>query len=211
MKQARHVGRRGLYLLTANGLSPEELIARTRRALSAGVAWLQYRGKADADVGVAHRLAAACRRAGTTFIVNDDPEMAMEVGADGVHLGRSDPGILQARRLLGPEGIIGVSCYDDFERARMLAAQGADYLAFGSVFASPTKPQAPSCPLDVLTRARELGRPVVAIGGITAEKAGPVIDAGADLLAVISDIYEAPDIAARVADYRVLFERRVDQ
>lgn len=197
----------GLYAVTPAGLSGPDLLAAARAALAGGAAWLQYRGKEHADPALAAELAAACRDAGTVFIVNDDVELAASVGADGAHLGRDDVPLDQARRVLGPGAIVGVSCYDDLERAARLAGAGADYLAFGSMFASPTKPDAVRCPPDVLTRAQRFGKPVVAIGGITLENAPALIEAGADLLAVISDLFEAPDIRARAEAYAGLFRR----
>jgi len=139
------------------------------------------------------------------LIVNDDSRLAADVDADGVHLGRHDESIEHARQVVGAARIIGVSCYDDLGRAEDLAARGADYLAFGSMHVSPTKPEAVRCRPEVLTAARRLGRPVVAIGGITLERAPALIDAGADLLAVISDLFCASDIEARAAAYSDLF------
>lgn len=192
---------RALYLLTPDGLSPEILLERTERALAAGVDWLQYRAKPIPDPDVARRLRALTRNYGARLLINDDPGLAVEVGADGVHLGRADASLSAARSQLGPSALIGVSCYADLARAERLAAAGADYLAFGAVFDSPTKPAATRCPLSILGQARRLGRPVVAIGGITAETAPEVLAAGADRVAVLSDVFGAPDVAERVADY----------
>src|SRR5690606_6346864 len=138
-------------------------------------------------------LRTACAGAGVTFIVNDDAALAAELRADGVHLGEDDGGIAEARALLGDDAIIGVSCYDDIERARSLAAQGADYLAFGAFFPSPTKPQARRASPQQLRDSATLGLPRVAIGGITPGNARPLVDAGADLVAVISGVFDAPD------------------
>ncbi|MDT8448765.1 MAG: thiamine phosphate synthase [Wenzhouxiangellaceae bacterium] len=195
----------GLYALTPVGLTGPDLLAAVCAALAGGAVWLQYRGKEHADPALAAELSSACRDAGAVFIVNDDVELAARVGADGVHLGRDDAPLEHARRVLGPDAIVGESCYDDLERAARFAGAGADYLAFGSMFASPTKPDAVRCPPDVLERARRFGKPVVAIGGITLENAPALIEAGADLLAVISDLFEAPDIRARAEAYVRLF------
>ena len=199
-----HPQSRALYLLTPDGLSPETLLDRTERALAAGVDWLQYRAKPGPDHELAARLRALTRSYGARLLINDDPRLAAAIGADGVHLGRDDASLSEARSLLGPSSLIGVSCYDDLARAERLAAAGADYLAFGAVFDSPTKPAAARCPLSVLGQARRHGRPVVAIGGITAETAPEVLAAGADRVAVLSDVYDAPDVARRIADYPVL-------
>ncbi len=201
----------GLYAITPAALRGAALIEAVGQVLAGGAAWLQYRAKAGADVAEARALAALCRRHAALFIVNDRPELALEVGADGVHLGRDDGSIAAARALLGPDRIIGGSCYADLGRARRLAAEGADYLAFGSMFASPTKPEAVSCPLAVLREARGFGLPVVAIGGITLANAPEVIGAGADLLAVISDLFDAPDRTARAAAYAALFNGALEE
>ncbi len=190
-----------LYLLTPDGLSRDALLHRCRAALAAGVDWLQYRAKDGADPQIARRLRVLTQQAGARLIINDDPALAAAVGADGVHLGRDDGSLADARDRLGPDALIGVSCYDDLDRAERLAAAGADYLAFGAVFASPTKPGAVRCPLRVLGEARRFGRPVVAIGGITADNAHEALAAGADRVAVLSDVFSAPDVAARVRAY----------
>jgi thiamine-phosphate pyrophosphorylase len=138
--------------------------------------------------------------------VNDDLELAARLGAAGVHHGRDDATPAQARRLLGPEAIIGISCYDDFARALAAVEQGADYVAFGSFFASSTKPGAVRAPLELLHRARaELAVPVVAIGGITPENGRALVDAGAHMLAVVSGIFAGTDVAAAALAYARLF------
>lgn len=158
---------------------------------------VQFRDK-SADqawrVDTAGRLKRLCDQFGAPFIVNDDPGLAAQVGASGVHLGREDRSVEEAREMLGSRALIGVSCYDSLDRARAAADHGADYLAFGSVHASGTKPGAVQCPLGVLTEAGALGVPVVAIGGITPDNGRAVIEAGADSLAVITAVFGAPDI-----------------
>ena len=131
-------------------------------------------------------------------------ELALASGADGVHLGRDDGALGAARRRLG-DRLLGASCYDRLDVARTALAAGADYVAFGSVYPSTTKPGAVRAPLGLFTAARALGAPIVAIGGITLERAGEVLRAGADCLAVISDLFDAPDIAARARAYANLF------
>jgi thiamine-phosphate pyrophosphorylase len=188
---------RGLYAITPeNG----DLAHRVAAALEGGIAALQYRRKENADAAEARALAGLCRARHALFIVNDDLELAESSGADGVHLGRDDGDIAAARaRMQGK--LVGVSCYDSLERAQAAAAAGADYVAFGSVFASPTKPGAVRAPLSLFARAKALGVPLVAIGGITLENAGQLVAAGADMLAVVSDLFEAPDVAARARAY----------
>jgi thiamine-phosphate pyrophosphorylase len=191
---------RGLYAITPEGPG---LMQKVRDALEGGIALLQYRGK-QRDVSQAKELARLARHHGVPFIVNDDVELALEVGADGAHLGREDGDLRSARTMLAGK-ILGASCYDRLELARTAVAAGAEYIAFGVVFASPTKPQAVRAPLSLFGQARTLEVPLAAIGGITLANARQVIDAGADLLAVVSDLFDAEDIAARAREYQKLF------
>jgi len=189
---------RGLYAIT-----PEEagMLDKVRQALDGGIALLQYRRK-QRDLQEAREVAALARRHGVPLIVNDDVELALALGAQGVHLGRDDGDLGAARRRL-PGRILGASCYNDAELARRAIGAGADYVAFGSVFASPTKPAAVRAPLALFAIGLEV--PLCAIGGITVDNASQVLAAGADLIAVVSDLFDAPDIAARAAQYRRLF------
>lgn len=191
---------RGLYAITPEDGSRAEL-AIASGALRA----LQFRDKSagTARLERARRLAQACRDHGVAFIVNDDLELALAVDADGVHLGRDDGDLAVARARL-PGRILGASCYDRPELAERAAALGADYVAFGSVFASPTKPQAVRAPLALF--ACDYGVAKVAIGGITLENAPQVLAAGADAVAVISDLFDAPDVAERARAYGRLFQ-----
>jgi thiamine-phosphate pyrophosphorylase len=201
---------RGLYAITPAIADTDLLVARVRAAVEGGAALVQYRAK-DASPGLvlvqARALAALCRAAGVLLIVNDSLELAAAVGADGVHLGRDDAGVREARIAL-PGAIIGASCYADPERARAAAMAGADYVAVGSVFASATKPGAVRAPLEVIARARAAsgGLPVAAIGGIDAENAGAAVDAGADMLAVISAVFDAPDVRAAARSIARLYD-----
>ncbi len=195
----------GLYAVTPAGWPAEHLLGAVDQALAGGLSLLQYREKPGPDAEVAQALLARCRQAGVPLIINDDVELAAAIGADGVHLGRDDGELEQARERLGSTALIGVSCYNDLDRAKQLARQGADLLAFGSLFASPTKPAAVHCPLSVLGQARRFGLPVCGIGGVDLDNAPQAIAAGADLLAVITDLFEAEDIAQRARDYAVLF------
>ena len=189
---------RGLYAVTPE---TSDAVEKVRLALEGGVALLQYRRKRR-DLAEARAVAALARRHAVPLIVNDDVELALELDADGVHLGRDDIDLRTARRRLGGR-ILGASCYDDPGLARRAVEAGADYVAFGSVFASTTKPAAVRAPLALF--ATRFGVPLCAIGGITLENAPRVLAAGADLLAVVSDLFDAPDIRARAAQYRGLF------
>ena len=192
---------RGLYAITPEG---PDLEAKVRAALEGGIALLQYRRKRG-DVGEAARIAALAREFGVPLIVNDDVSLALGIGAAGAHLGREDGELAPARRRLGSR-LLGVSCYNELGRARAAVAAGADYIAFGSVFPSPTKPQAVRAPLGLFGEAKALGVPLAAIGGITLQNAAALVAAGADLLAVITDLFDAPDIRVRARQYGKLFQ-----
>jgi thiamine-phosphate pyrophosphorylase len=207
----------GLYAVTPDGLSSADLLDRVEQSLHGGVRLLQYRAKPmPGQDQAAHRLdamqvagavATRCRAFGAMLIVNDDADLAAEVGADGVHLGRDDGSVQQARARLGSGRLIGVSCYDCLERALAAAADGADYVAFGSMFPSTVKPHAVRAPLSLLSRARErIKLPIVAIGGIDAGNAAAVVRAGAHSLAVISAVFSAPDIGAAVRHLNSVIE-----
>lgn len=189
---------RGLYAITPEGPG---LVEKVRAALEGGIALLQYRRK-QGTLEEARQIAKLAREHGVPLIVNDDVELALAIGADGAHLGRDDGDFSSARKRLKGK-ILGASCYNRPELATAAVAAGADYIAFGSVFASPTKPGAVRAPLSLFKD--DLGVPKCAIGGITLANAPQAIAAGADLLAVISDLFDAPDIAARAKAYAKLF------
>lgn len=203
-RQARARRLRGLYAVTPDLADTAVLVACAAAALAGGAAALQYRNK-SADRELRRTQAAALARVqaarGGLYIVNDDADLAAAVGADGVHLGEDDGAIAAARESLGPDRLIGVSCYDDCARAEAAVAAGADYVAFGSFFPSSVKPGARRADPSVLERSRALGVPVVAIGGITADNAGPLARAGADAVAVITGVFGtlAPDAVERAA------------
>ena len=199
---------RGLYAITPDAADTEALARKVEQALGAGIAALQYRNKLLAKekrLAQARQLAELAQGYGVPFIVNDDVEIAAAVGANGVHLGKDDAEVAAARQRLTGR-LIGASCYDRIELARAAVAAGADYVAFGSVFASPTKPAAVRAPLTLFAEARPLGVPLAAIGGITLENAPQLVAAGADLLAVISDLFDAPDVGAQARRYASLFQ-----
>lgn len=200
---------RGLYALTPHEPETGALVRKVRLALAGGAVAVQYRNK-HASAALRRQQAAAlartCAEAGVPLIVNDDVTLALEVGAAGVHLGREDGDLAAARQRLGPGRLLGASCYDRLELAAAAVAAGADHVAFGAVYPSPTKPDAVRAPLTLIAEAqRRLAVPVIAIGGITLENAGEVIRAGADALAVITALFDAGDIAARARAFRQLF------
>ena len=208
MASERAARLRGLYAITPELADTRLLSERVAQCLAGGAALVQYRFKhAGPQLAreQAARLAALCRACGAIFIVNDSVELARECGADGVHVGREDTAVAEARRAL-PNAIVGVSCYDDASRAQAAARDGADYVAVGSMFPSRTKPGARPAPLAAISRAGAASRlPVAAIGGIDLANARAVVDAGADMLAVISALFEAPDVEAAARGFANLY------
>ena len=205
MTDSRFTGR-GLYAITDGPRA--DLSEAVAQALAGGARVLQYRDKGT-DAARRHVEAAVlkqlCDAHAVPLIVNDDVALAVTVGAAGVHLGRDDDDVAAARAVLGPGAIIGVSCYDSLERARAAAAGGADYVAFGAFFPSPTKPQAVRAPLELLRQSATLGVPRVAIGGITPDNAPSLVEAGADFLAVISAVFGAADVRAAAQRFARLY------
>lgn len=181
----------GLYALTPDSVDDDWLVMAASAAIRGGASAVQYRNKsvdAAQRLRQAQRLARACREGGALFIVNDSVELARAVGADGLHIGRDDGDPASIRAALGADAVLGVSCYDSFERA--LAVRGvADYVAFGSVYVSAVKPGAVRAPLALFARAREAGLHAVAIGGIDAANAFEVAEAGAKAVAVITAVF----------------------
>lgn len=200
---------RGLYAITPDLADTSHLLDKVRQALEHGVSILQYRNKlADATLAAtqAQALRKLTREYGACLIINDDPDLAMAVQADGVHLGGEDGDLAIIRSRL-PEGmLLGASCYNDLALAHTAVAAGADYVAFGAVFPSGTKPNARRASLELIRQARcELLVPIVAIGGITPRNAAEVIAAGADSIAVIAALFDAPDIGTRAKEFSRLF------
>jgi len=202
---------RGLYAVTPDDNLLPRLSVLVSAALQGGVKIVQYRNKtapAPLRRSQAAELVRICRAEGAKLIVNDDLALALEIGADGVHLGKDDGDLSAARALLGPRRLLGISCYADLKRAEAAVAAGADYIAFGAMFPSPTKPAAVQAPLALLgeAKARFGDRcAIAAIGGITLNNAPQVIAAGADLVAVITDLFDAMDITSRAEAYQKLF------
>jgi thiamine-phosphate pyrophosphorylase len=202
--------RRGLYLIADTGwLAAGRLVPAVAAALQGGGVLVQYRNKEPPGAErrtELHALAALCRTRRIPLIVNDDLDLAREIGADGVHLGRDDAAVATARGALGDRMIVGASCYNRLDLAQAAARDGADYVAFGSFFPSPTKPDAVRADPDLLRRARAmLDVPLAAIGGITPANGADLLAAGADLLAVASGVFAAADPETAARGYQSLF------
>lgn len=197
----------GLYALTPD--SCPSLLESVEKAIAGGACMIQYRDKTASATERKERaeaLLALCRSQHTPLIINDDLDLALALDADGVHLGADDLSIGEARNRF-PGGLVGASCYNDFVRAQAAIHSGASYVAFGSFYASPTRPDTVTAQPDLLMRAcRELSVPVCAIGGIRTDNATSIIQAGADLLAVCSGIFAQPNIAAATHSIASQFE-----
>lgn len=205
----------GLYAVTPDDRLLPRLSALVEAALEGGTRLVQYRNKlapAPLRRAQAAELLRICRAYGAKLIVNDDLWLAIEIGADGVHVGRDDvPGhdLHTAREALGTKRLLGVSCYNDLDRVAAAAEVGADYVGIGSMYPSATKPTAESATPELLAEARRrFAGPVAAIGGITIRNAAQVIAAGADMVAVVSDLFNAMDIRRRASEFQKLFDRK---
>lgn len=200
---------RGLYAVTPDEVNTARLMTLVRSALGGGARILQYRNKvADAALRreQATELRVLCREYGAALIINDDLELALAVDADGLHLGGEDGSLAVARSRLGPNKLLGASCYRRLENAERALAEGADHIAFGSFFVSTVKPGAVRSSPTLLTEAKQkFGVPVVAIGGITVENAPLLIAAGADSVAVITALFGAPDVTVAAQRFNALF------
>ncbi len=201
----------GLYAITDENLIPEaDFVATIEKVLAGGAAIIQYRDKSsnkERRFEQASALRKLCDKHHSILIINDDIALAKSVNADGVHLGMDDMAIQEARSLLGNDAIIGVSCYNQLERAREAQRLGADYIAFGAMYVSPTKPKAAAATPALIAESKEqIELPVCAIGGITENNAQEIIDAGADMIAVISGLFGARDIEAAARTLAGLYE-----
>jgi thiamine-phosphate pyrophosphorylase len=200
----------GLYAIAdTQYIDDAHLMPAVGEAIAGGARVIQYRDKShdvSARLAQAKKIAALCRQHGVLLIINDDVTLAKETQADGVHLGREDVSPAKAREQLGPQAIIGVSCYNELARAEAAEKQGTNYIAFGRFFPSRTKPQAVPASLDLLRESkRKLHIPIVAIGGITPENGASLIAAGADALAVIEGVFGQADVRAAAERYARLF------
>jgi thiamine-phosphate pyrophosphorylase len=210
-----NVPAQGVYAITdCQNLNTEQLLETTEEILQAGIAMLQYRDKTldqKERIYRANQLRKLCITHHVPFIINDDLELALNVNADGIHLGKDDTSPKNARELLGSDFIIGVSCYNSMERALQARDYNADYVAFGSFFPSQTKPGAVRALPELLTQTRKIiDIPLVAIGGITLENGGILIDSGADLLAIISGIYGQTNPEQATRSYNQLFDTNME-
>lgn len=200
--------RQGLYALTeTRHKTTDMIINEVEAALRGGAVAIQLRDKRGQDnINLAQRLLAACHRCRAPLIINDDIDLAERISADGVHLGRDDASVTEARRRLGKTAIIGASCYDDVQHAIRMQQQGVDYVAFGRFFPSSSKPQASRAVIETLRSARRsITIPIVAIGGITPDNGRILLEAGADVLAAIGGVFNRnPEQSAR--EFRFLFE-----
>jgi thiamine-phosphate pyrophosphorylase len=199
-----------LYVITDTKLIPRQRFVETvEAAVRGGASMVQLREKdtpQEEVIQLGRELLAVTRRYGALLIINDHPAVAKAVGADGAHVGREDPPVHEARALLGPEAIIGASCYGDITRAVSAEAEGADYVAFGTPFPSPTKTKRTDISLGIFRQVKQRVKvPVFAIGGITIDNAGQVIDAGADGIAVVSGVFAASDVEAAARALAQLF------
>ncbi len=185
----------GIYAITPNKNLDLNIVEQA--IVTHKISLLQYRHKTtDASIKLneAKQLQQLCLRHNTLFIINDDINLAQKIGADGVHLGKNDAPILTAREQLGDKAIIGVSCYNDIKLAKIAQNNGANYVAFGALFTSLTKPNAPRCSLDVVTQAKQiLTIPVVGIGGINLDNQQQAFDAGCDGVAMINALFQSTD------------------
>ena len=208
MKHNLHNPIKGLYAITPDTLDTADLLVKTRQVLQGGARVLQYRNKlADADLQLIHALALRdlTREFNCIFIINDNAVLAQQVDADGVHLGGDDGSVAAARAIVGADKLIGVSCYNRLSLAQQAVVDGADYVAFGSFFASSVKPNAVVASLELLQQARrEIHLPIVTIGGITLDNAPSLFAAGADAVAVISAVFAVPDCQAAARQFTAL-------
>lgn len=202
-------GAHGIYGIYDRAGLPDDALDCVDAALGAGMCWLQYRDKRARapDPDLLAELRRLTRAYDGRLIINDDWQLAAECGADGVHLGQSDPSVRAARAALGPDAIIGVSCSGSLEHARTAVADGASYVSFGRFFVSTTKPDAEPAELSILDQAHALNVPVIAIGGITPTNGAQVVAAGADMLAVAAAIFHADDPADATRQLMALFNR----
>jgi len=206
----------GLYVITNESLMPEtDFLGMAEAAITSGASVLQYRDKStnkSKRLYQAKSLKTLCDKHRVNFIINDDIELAKQVDADGIHIGKDDLSIYETRKRMGPDKIIGVSCYNQTALALDAINNGADYIAFGSFFSSSIKPDAPAATADLITSLKLAhNTPICCIGGITLDNQSTLLEAGTDMLAVISDVFSQPDnekIAYRCQQYKKAFDTR---
>ncbi|MCZ6874358.1 MAG: thiamine phosphate synthase [bacterium] len=201
----------GLYVITDANLMPRDrFVNMVEAAVQSGATMVQLREKntpRDAVVSLGREVLAVTRRYNALLIVNDDPTVARDIGADGVHVGWQDPAVAETRAIVGDDVISGVSCYGELSKAVAAEQAGADYVAFGSPFPSPTKSSKGRTPIGIFQQAKQcVTLPIFAIGGINIGNAQQLIDAGADGVAVVSGVFGAPDVATAARDLVQLFQ-----
>ena len=190
--QAKSIKINGLYAITPDLENTDQLCKMVEASILGGARVIQYRNKVAKHlrlISQARALLSVCRKHQTPLIINDHVKLCLALDADGVHIGGDDGDIAAIKKRIGPDKILGVSCYGDFARAQVAAKLGADYVAFGACFPSNTKPNAPRAELNLFAQAKTLSVPSVAIGGITLENVGSVVNAGADAVAVIGELF----------------------
>jgi len=198
----------GLYVITdEKHMARKDFICKISEAAAAGAGIIQLREKASRirdRLELAKEAVKAAHAYGARLVINDDPALAAAIGADGVHIGRDDASVAEARALLGVKAIIGVSCYGDIELALRSQRAGADYVSFGACFRSPTKPEETIVPLSVFGAAkRRLKVPLVAIGGIDQHNAAQVFEAGADMVSVVSSVFARRKVALAIKEFKI--------
>ena len=199
----------GLYVITDPTLCGDALLKKVEQAISGGAQIIQYRNK-QADYKTQLKQAVAlqqlCKNHNRLFLINDNVSLAVESNADGVHLGQTDGDIATARKSLGGNRIIGVTCHNDINAAKNAESRSANYVAFGRFYPSKTKPLAPHAEIEILRQAKsQLNIPIVAIGGISVENATNLITAGADMLAAIHAIFAQQNVRHAAEEFTKLF------
>jgi len=202
----------GLYVIADSSLASSHICLsdKVKLAIEGGARIVQIRDKRPTpDIKEIQNIARLCQQHRIPLLINDSIELAIEMNADGIHLGQSDTDLKAARQRLGDSAIIGITCHDEITLAKQAEAEGADYVAFGRFFSSQTKPEAPPANIKILQQARkELRIPIVAIGGITPDNGGSLLQAGADMLAVINGVFGQTDIKSAAQQFNQLFDRR---
>ncbi|MBS6285871.1 MAG: thiamine phosphate synthase [Campylobacter concisus] len=198
-----------IYAISDDILMPENLaLEYAREILECGVKFFQFRSKkAVKNEKLASEILNLCEKFGAKFIVNDDVKFAKKIGAKAVHLGKDDENIKEAFEILGKDAYVGVSCYNDINLAINAAKNGASYVAFGSVFTSLTKPNAPKCGLEVVKEAKQiLNLPICVIGGINETNIGSLSHVKPDLIAIISAIYKDGNIKENIKNLQKIIK-----
>jgi thiamine-phosphate pyrophosphorylase len=200
---------KGLYIVTPDWDDTQQLLRVSEAALRGGAALLQYRHKtADAALREqqARALLALCRRYRRPFIINDHVELCMALDADGLHVGGTDAAVAQVRAAVGPDKIVGASCYGSLQLARDARQAGASYVAFGGFYPSRVKKYPVTTPAEIIAQAKaEVPLPSVVIGGMTHANTVPLVAGGADMVAVISSVYMADDPESAAREFARLF------